>query len=160
MIARIETLTEKKIIGKSISMSYAENKTFQLWSSFMPARKEIRSLIDSNLYSLEVFPFGYFDNFNPAKTFQKWAGVAVADFNEIPSDMKTFVIPTGKYAVFIHKGPATEADKTYQAIFMQWLPNSEYQVDERPHFAVMSEKYKKDDPDSEEEIWIPIQIKA
>ena len=160
MKARIETVTEKKIIGKSIPMSFVENKTFQLWSSFMPVRKEIRSSIDSNLYSLEVFPVGYFDNFNPGKTFQKWAGVEVSDFNEIPADMETLIIPTGKYAVFIHKGAAAKANETYQAIFTQWLPNSEYKVDERPHFAVMSEKYKKDDPDSEEEIWIPIQIKA
>lgn len=160
MNARIETLMEKKIIGKSIGMSYVENKTFQLWNSFMPVRKEITSSIDSDLYSLEVFPAGYFDNFNPGKTFQKWAGAEVSDFNQIPSGMETLIIPKGKYAVFLHKGPATKANETYQAIFTQWLPNSEYKVDERPHFAVMTEKYKKDDPDSEEEIWIPIKIKV
>ena len=126
----------------------------------MPVRKEIRSLIDSNLYSLEVFPAGYFDNFNPVKIFQKWAGVEVSDFNEIPLGMETLIIPSGKYAVFIHKGPAKQANATYQEIFSEWLPNSEYNVDDRPHFAIMSEKYKKDDPDSEEEIWIPIKIKV
>ena len=157
MEARIKILTEKKLIGKHIIMSFVENKTFQLWSSFMPERKEIKNSIDSNLYSLEVFPVGYFNHFDPKNTFEKWAAIEVLDFNEIPPNMKALTIPTGRYAVFIHKGPATAADKTYGFIFTQWLPNSEYDVDDRPHFAVMTEKYKKDDPDSEEEIWIPVK---
>ena len=159
MEARIETLNEKKLIGKHITMTFIENKTFQLWSSFMPDKKEIKNSIDSNLYSIEVFPVGYFNHFDPTHTFEKWAAIEVSDFNEIPSNMETLIIPTGTYAVFIHKGPATEADKTYRFIFTEWFPNSEYNVDERPHFAVMTEKYKKDDPDSEEEIWIPVKNK-
>ena len=159
MEARIETLSEKKLIGKHITMTFIENKTFQLWSSFMPEKKEIKNSIDSNLYSVEVFPVGYFNHFDPKKTFKKWAAIEVSDFNEIPSNMETLIIPTGIYAVFIHKGPATEADKTYRFIFTKWLPDSEYNVDERPHFAVMTEKYKKDDTSSEEEIWIPVKNK-
>ncbi|WP_264536725.1 GyrI-like domain-containing protein [Flavobacterium sp. N1736] len=159
MVDRIETLIEKKLIGQYISMNFIENKTFELWSAFMPRRKEIKNPINTDLYSLEVFPVGHFDNFDPGNSFQKWAAVEVLDFNEVPSQMKTLIIPTGLYAIFIHKGPATEAHKTYHSIFVEWLPNSEYTVDERPHFAVMSEKYKKDDPDSEEEIWIPIKNK-
>jgi AraC family transcriptional regulator len=157
MNAQIKILTEKKLIGKSISMSFMENKTFQLWSSFMPGRTEIKNTVDSTLYSLEVFPNGYFDNFDAARTFQKWAAVEVKNLKTIPSEMESLIIPTGIYAVFIHKGPATEAHQTYHSIFAEWLPNSEYTVDDRPHFAVMDERYKKDDPDSEEEIWIPIK---
>ncbi|MGO4773309.1 GyrI-like domain-containing protein [Flavobacterium sp. W22_SRS_FK3] len=160
MKVRIEILTEKKLIGKHITMSFVDNKTFQLWSSFMPVRKEIKSSIDSNLYSLEVFPVEYFDHFNPKNTFEKWAAIEVSDFDEIPSVTEALIIPSGMYAVFIHKGPATEADKTCHFIFTEWLPDSEYNVDDRPHFAVMAETYKKDDPDSEEEIWIPVKNKV
>lgn len=159
MEARIETLKEKKLIGKYIEMSFAENNTFQLWSSFMPKRKSIENTVNSNLYSLEVFPENHFDNFNPNDRFQKWAAVEVSDFDNIPSEMETLLIPTGLYAVFIHKGLQTDGHKTYHSIFAEWLPNSEYKVDNRPHFAVMDEKYKKDDPNSEEEIWIPIKFK-
>lgn len=159
MEARIEILNEKKLIGKYIDMSFIENKTFQLWSGFMPRRKEINNTIDTNLYSLEVFPLKHFDNFDPNNNFQKWAAVEVSNFNDVPLDMETLTIPTGLYAVFIHKGPATEAHTTYHSIFVEWLPNSEYTVDERPHFAVMGDQYKKDDPNSEEEIWIPITSK-
>jgi len=157
MEAQIKILVEKKLVGKHIVMSFIENKTFQLWSSFMPERKEIKNEIGSNLFSLEVFPEGYFDNFDAARPFRKWAAVEVKNCDAIPSEMESLIIPTGLYAVFIHKGPASEGHKTYHFIFTEWLPNSEYTVDDRPHFAVMDDKYKKDDPDSEEEIWIPIK---
>jgi AraC family transcriptional regulator len=160
MINRIETLTEKKLIGKHISMSFIQNKTFQLWNSFMPKRKEIKNQIGTDLYSLEVFPAGHFDNFDPNNLFQKWAAIEVEAFNELPAEMETLLIPTGLYAVFIHKGPASEGHKTYHSIFVEWLPKSAYTVDDRPHFAIMGEKYLNEDPNSEEEIWIPIKSKT
>lgn len=153
----IKTLNEKKLAGHFIEMSFIENKTFQLWNGFMPKRKEIKNTIDDNLYSLEVYRENYFDNFNPSNSFQKWAAVEVSSFENLPSEIKTLVVPSGLYAVFLHLGPATDAHKTYNYIFAEWLPNSAYMVDERPHFAIMDEKYKKDDPSSEEEIWIPIK---
>lgn len=159
MEARIEISAQKKLIGKHLTMSFMENKTFLLWSSFMPRRKEIKTQIGTDLYSLEVFPSGHFEAFDPHKNFEKWAAVEVSDFNEIPSEMEALLIPSGLYAVFIHKGLQSDGPKTYYAIFAEWLPNSEYTVDDRPHFAIMGEKYKKEDPDSEEEIWIPIKDK-
>lgn len=159
MEARIENLSEKKLIGQYIPMNFIENKTFQLWSNFMPRRKEIKNAINAVLYSLEVFPVGHFNNFDPGNSFQKWAAVEVSDFDTVPSEMETLVIPSGLYAIFTHKGPQSEGYKTYHSIFVEWLPNSAYTVDERPHFAVMDEKYKKEDPDSEEDIWIPIKHK-
>ncbi|QSW90051.1 GyrI-like domain-containing protein [Flavobacterium endoglycinae] len=157
MEARIETLTEKKLLGRHIDMSFIENKTFELWSGFMPKKKEIKNIISDNLYSLEVFSTGHFDNFDPSKIFQKWAAVEVSDYNDIAVGMETLVVPDGLYAVFVHYGPASNGHTTYHSIFTEWLPNSKYTVDDRPHFAVMDHKYKKDDPDSEEEIWIPIK---
>ncbi|WP_343586335.1 GyrI-like domain-containing protein [Flavobacterium sp.] len=153
----IKTLAEKKLIGHSIEMSFIENKTFQLWSGFMPHRKEIKNTINPNLYSLEVYSENHFDNFDPNESFKKWAAVEVSDYENIPEGMETLVVPDGLYAVFLHLGPVAEAHKTYHYIFAEWFPNSEYTVDDRPHFAVMNEKYKKDDPTSEEEIWIPIK---
>lgn len=157
MEPKIKTLIEKKLIGTYMEMSFIENKTFQLWSGFMPKRKTIRNTINTDLYSLEVFHEAHFDNFDPNETFQKWAAVEVANFDFVPEDMQTLIIPSGLYAVFNHSGPVSEGYKTYHSIFTEWLPNSQYTVDDRPHFAVMDEKYKKDDPNSEEEIWIPIK---
>ncbi len=157
MTPTFHTLSTKRFIGHKISMSYAENKTFQLWNGFMPKRKQIEDTIGDELYSIEVYPPGYFHQFNPTATFEKWAAVEVPDFDNVPSGMETLIVPEGKYAVFIHRGAASEGPKTYQYIFSEWIPNSEYEVDDRPHFAVMGEKYKHDSSDSEEEIWVPIR---
>jgi AraC family transcriptional regulator len=73
--------------------------------------------------------------------------------------METFTLTSGLYAVFQYKGTANEAAGTFQYILGTWLPNSEYTLDSRPHFEILGEKYKNNDPDSEEEIWIPIKPK-
>lgn len=160
MQPRIETLPEKKFIGKKIQMSFSHNKTYELWKSFMPRRKEIENTIGVELYSIEVYPPSYFSNFNPAVNFEKWAAVPVSDASTIPHEMYSLTSPAGLYTIFTHKGPASEGPKTYENIFSTWLPQSEYDLDNRPHFAVMGEKYKHDDADSEEELWIPVKVKS
>jgi AraC family transcriptional regulator len=157
MQPRIETLKEKKLIGKRTKMSFQNNKTFELWRSFMPRRKEITNSVGADLYSIEVYEPQFFDKFSPDREFDKWAAIEVTDFKAVPADMETISLPAGLYAVFAYKGPASEASKLYQYIFGAWIPNSEYLLDNRPHFALMGAKYKGEDPGSEEEIWIPIQ---
>ena len=159
MQPRIEILKEKKLVGKRVKMSFNNNKTVELWRNFMPRRKEIKNNIGSELYSIEVYDPLYFDNFIAETEFDKWAAIEVADFDTVPKEMETITLPEGLYAVFLHKGPASEGQKTYQYIFGTWLPESDYLLDNRPHFAVMGEKYKNEDPNSEEELWIPIKPK-
>lgn len=157
---RIEMLTEKELVGKKIKMSFSVNKTIELWQSFMPRRKEIKNIIDTILYSVEIYnDSSFFKNFDMNKEFEKWAAIEVTDFKLIPNGMEKLIIPNGLYAVFQYKGKASEATKTYQYIFETWIPSSEYLLDDRPHFALMGEKYKNEDSSSEEELWIPIKEK-
>ena len=154
----IKILPEKKFVGKRKKMSLADNKTRELWQGFMPRRKEIKNNMGSELYSIERYEPLYFKNFNPQKEFEKWAAVEVTDFNSVPDDLGTLIIPSGLYAVFLYRGAASKGSDMYQYIFGTWLVDSGFKLDNRPHFAVMGEKYKNEDPDSEEEIWIPIKM--
>ncbi|MEJ7611278.1 MAG: GyrI-like domain-containing protein [Ferruginibacter sp.] len=97
---RIEILQEKKLVGKRLMMSFAENGTGELWKSFMPLRKQIHDPIGNDLFSVQVYPPGFFDHFNPTVIFEKRAAVEVKGFNSIPAGMETFIIPGGLYAVF------------------------------------------------------------
>jgi AraC family transcriptional regulator len=157
MEPRLEALNEKLFVGKNITMSLANNRTGALWQSFMPERKVVTNNVGPELYSIEIYPPNYFDNFSLHAEFEKWAAVEVTDFDSLPDSMQSLRVPSGLYAVFIHRGPASSGPKTYGYILTSWLPNSEYALDARPHFAVMNEKYKGDDPDSEEEFWIPVK---
>jgi len=158
MIPRIETLKEKKLVGCKIKTSFANNKTGELWRNFMPRRKEITNSIGTELYSMQIYPQSFYDNFNPTTGFEKYATLEVADFDKVPEGMETYILTEGQYAVFIHKGSNTD-NRTFEYIFTTWLPTSEYLLDDRPHFEILGEKYKNNDANSEEEIWIPIKPK-
>jgi AraC family transcriptional regulator len=138
-------------------MSLAENRTGELWRSFMPRLKEIETRIGNKLYSLQVYDEDYFQQFSPTREFEKWALAEVKNFSVIPDEMEPFELAGGLYAVFQHKGMGTEI---FQLIFQEWLPKSGYTLDNRPHFEILGEKYKQGSPDSEEEIWIPVKQKT
>ena len=157
----IRILPEKKLIGKRVKMSLANNKTFELWRSFMPRRKEIRNSLTTDLFSMQVYDESFdFKKFSPATPFEKWAAIEVADFNTIPAEMEAYTLTGGLYAVFLYKGSSSDFAKPFQYIFGTWLPNSDYTLDNREHFEILGEKYKNNDPASEEEIWIPVKKKV
>lgn len=156
MTPRIELLRLTKIVGLHRSMSMGQNTTFELWQSLMKRRGEIGNAVSTDLISLQIYP----PNFNPAdgnQAFVKWAAVPVSDLQNIPDGMDFFEIPPGQYAVFKHIGGPATAAQTFGYIFGKWLPQSGYALDNRPHFEVLGERYKHGNPESEEDIWIPVK---
>ena len=158
MLPTIKTITEKKLIGISILMSLTDNKTYELFSSFMPRRKEIKNTISTDVFDVIVYPKNYYKVFNPATNYKKWAMLEVSDFNDIPKGMETFTLESGLYAVFHYKGLHTDMS-IFKYIFETWLPNADYLLDHRPHFEILGDNYKNNDPNSEEDIYIPIKLK-
>lgn len=139
-------------------MSLADHKTAILWQSFMPRRKEIENKVNADLISMQV-------HLDPLRLgdlhqeFDKWAAIEVSDFNHIPPEMETYTLEGGLYAVFHYKGLSTD-NRIFIFIFKEWLPGSDYLLDSsRPHFEILGEKYKNGDPNSEEDIYIPVREK-
>ena len=160
MNPRIQTLPSTLLIGKKSITSYADNNTFELWQSFSPRKIEIEHSINNDSYAVEIYPTTtFFQNFDPTREFEKWAAIAVSKIEEIPKGMQSLTIPEGLYAVFPYKGKPSEAMKTFRYIYSEWLPNSEYEIDSRPYFALMGDKYKGEHSESEEEFWVPIKKK-
>lgn len=154
----IRILKETKLVGQHLDMCFGNNLTGKLWAGFMPRRKEITNAIGEELYSVQLYDNIDFANLDPTAEFTKWAAVEVPDFTHVPDGMDTLTIPSGQYAVFHYKGLAGDP-AIFQYIFGVWLPQSAYQLDKRPHFEVLGEKYRNNDPNSEEEIWVPITNK-
>lgn len=158
MIPRIEIINEKKLVGNRLIMSFADYKVGELWKNFMPLRKNITNNLTNDLISIAIYKPNHFKDFKPANEFERWATVEVTDFDNVPNEMETFILQNGLYAVFDYKGLNTD-NSIFQYILGTWLPNSEYVLDNRPHFEILSNKYKNNDPNSEEEIFIPIKPK-
>ena len=160
MQPKIAVLPEKKLVGRSLRMSLANNKTAELWSSFMPERNRIKNTVDSVLFSMQLYDKSMdFKDFNPQTEFTKCAMIETSKFEDIPEGMETRILYGGLYAVFVHKGMATDFPKTSQYIFRQWLPNSDYELDQRAHFELLGATYNPTDENSKEEVWIPIKHK-
>jgi len=151
-------LTAKKLIGIGIQTSLAENSTLALWQKFKPLVHEVKNRENTNFYSIQIYENDFdMRKFTLKTTFEKWAAVEVQNFENIPEKLKEFNLSGGKYAVFIHKGRPEEFHKTAKFIYQEWIPNSNYKLDNRPHFEIMSKDYNPNDSNAEEEVWIPIR---
>lgn len=158
MLPRIEPFPQTKLVGQKIFTSFAQDGTYELWRNFAPRKKEIQNKINGHLYAVEIYPdTTFFQQFDPTRIFEKWAAVPVADFDELPNGMEALTIPEGIYAVFTYKGKPSDAMDTFRYIYGEWLTNSQYEMDDRPYFALMDEQYKGEHPESEETFWIPIR---
>ncbi|MBM3400591.1 MAG: GyrI-like domain-containing protein [Bacteroidetes bacterium] len=147
-------LPEFTLTGISTEMSLSSNKTQSLWSSFRRQQKQSKYQDPDFFYSVIVYPENYFENFNPATPFVKHALVSTEHTGNLDLGWERFTLPGGLYAVFNHKGPDSSI---FNFIYNQWLPQSRYILDNRPHFEKLPAGYIPGHSESEEEIYIPIK---
>ena len=159
MEPQISNSSARKLVGMRVMTSLSNDKTPALWQGFMPRRFEIENRTDEGYYSVAVYEGGLNpETFSNTTVFEKWAAVAVRSFENIPEGMERLLLPEGKYALFLHKGPAAAFGKTAAYIYTEWLPKSGFELDNRPHFEFMGARYLgHEHPDSEEDVWIPIR---
>ncbi|GAB4164210.1 MAG: hypothetical protein Tsb0033_25370 [Winogradskyella sp.] len=145
---------KKHVVGMYVPMQrYETHKIKTLWQQFAPRKHKLANLVNNTSIAMQTFSLN--EKGQPESTFNMWACVEVSELSNIPNDMEGFTIPEGKYLKVLHKG--MDASATYHKIISEWLPNSGYAIDDRPHFQVMGEKYKNGSPDSEEDFYIPIK---
>ena len=140
--------------GLSRQMSLIDNQTALLWQSFMPRVQSLQHRVGQHLISLQEYPPDYFRSFQPDRPFKKWALAEVSSKDE--SGEFEHITVSGLYSVFTYQGLPDGFSGAFQQILFQWLPNSGFEIDQRPHFEWLGEKYKRNDPLSEEDVFIPI----
>jgi len=156
---RTAYLNETRLMGMSVLLSLDNNLTPSLWKKFMPHLGEIEGRLNDDLLSVAIYPPSYFTAFDYATSFEKIAAVEVGKSANLVAGLAEFILPAGLYAVFNYQGSSND-NNIFQYIFAHWLPASPYELDNRPHFEVLGANYKNDDPESEEEIWIPVKQKV
>lgn len=156
--SKIIEFSETRLIGSRIRMSLVSDRTSELWRGFRTVRPTVAGRIGSESYSVKVYDESYsFAAFDPAAEFDKWAAVTVSDDAGVPDGLESLIIPAGKYAEFVHIGPAMAAPRTFGYIFGEWLPSSEFELDLRPHFEILPEGYDPFDENAEERVLIPVR---
>lgn len=157
---RIVDAGERKLVGLSINTSNSENRAGELWRAFKPRVGEILHRVGDEYFSVQIYCSQItYQEFTPHTRYEKWAAVAVSEFGEIPRGMESLTVEAGRYAVFIHRGTPQMFPATAQFIFREWLPASQYDLDTRPQFEIMTPEYRPDDPNATEEVWIPLRVK-
>ena len=121
----IKSIQDKKLVGQRMTMSLEDYRIGKLWRTFSPRRKEILHPVNTDMISLAVYPPDYFRHFQPSTAFERWAAVEVQHYEHIPTDMETFDLPGGLYAVFANKGLSSD-NSLFQYIFGTWLPPSTF----------------------------------
>lgn len=150
----LKTIGQKHFIGLRGSMHHGQmDKIISLWKKFMPNKFKVTSTINEELIALQ----DYKDFSNTKLAFDIWACAEVSDLNYIPQGLSGLTISAGEYAIFVLKG--MDASALYRQILSEWLPNSGYEVDSRPHFQVMGKKYINNSDKSEEDVYLPIKLK-
>lgn len=160
MVPKLITAEARKLIGRRKFMSFEDDKTVELWRESLPLLSQVPSRIGRDRFSLQNYPDHFFRKFDPKTGFEKWAAVEVSDFHQVPQGMESLTVPAGLYAVFHYVGSSAAGPRVFQCIFEQWLPNSEFILDERPHFEILGERYKNNDSSSEEDFWIPVKARG
>ena len=138
MTPRIEILNEKKLVGRRLTMSFADYKIGELWRTFSPRRKEINNNLTNDLISLVIYEPNHFTDFKPTNEFERWAAVEVSTFDYVPTEMETIILKRGLYAVFDYKGLNTD-NSIFQYILGTWLPTSDYDLDSRDNVSYITQ---------------------
>lgn len=148
-----------RLAGLSIHTSLSEGKVTGLWKEFRSIQKQFQNPKAHPSYSVSIYEPGLrMKDFNPDTKFEKWAAVQLAAEEELPKGINELIIPSGIYAMFVYQGTVRDFHATARQFFGEWIPQSDYEVDDRPHFEILDERYLGPmNPESEEEIWIPVK---
>lgn len=119
----------------------------------MPQLFAVQYRTTEDLISLRIFEGIPVFGAGSDPKFTYWAGVEVSE----PQDgLQTLEIPKGTYAIFNYQGKSSDST-IWRFIYGKWIPHSDWELDDRPHFERLGSNYKNDDHESEEEIWIPVR---
>jgi AraC family transcriptional regulator len=152
----MRTASRRLLVGLRREMSHTADSTGELWRAFRARIPEVANRATGEMISMRVYSGAAQDVYDPEARFSRWAAVEVADLDHVPVGMEPYTLEGGSYAVFTHRGPASDVD-VFRYIFAEWLPASAYVLASREHFEVLPAGYDPFAADATEEIWVPVE---
>ena len=83
-------------------------------------------------------------------------GIEVADFSGIPPELDQLHITQQIYAVFSHEGSASNTRQTWQMIWDDWYPGSDYQAANSPDLERFDDSFDPTVGTGRVELWFPV----
>jgi AraC family transcriptional regulator len=119
------------------------------WQRFVPYIGTIAGQVGRCTY-------GVLHNGDDAGQVDYLTGVEVKDFSEVPKELSTVCIPVQHYAVFTHRDHVSSINKTWTAVFNEWIPASSHELADGPQFERFGEDFDGAKGTGSMEIWVPV----
>jgi len=119
------------------------------------ARRSDLKQIPGRTFGVEIYPNK--PDFNPEiDDFNYLAGAEIAQGEDLPEGMESFIVEAGTYAVFTHTGKLDDIGDFFQMIYKEWLPKSKYSPG-CYDLEVYDERFLgHDHEESVMEVWLPV----
>ncbi len=147
-----------KVVGMKISTTMKDNSIPQLWNDFIARMEELAEIAVPDC-SLGVCLNEINADLEGSDFFDYLACKVVKDDSIIPSGMEYREIPAQLVAVFTHFGSLESLGETYDYIYNEWLPDSEYKMAAADEVEWYDSRFKYGDTESQMDIHIPIAKK-
>ena len=152
MQPRMVALAAFTVVGMKCKVDMQINPIPQLWDDFSPRTGEIANVADA--MACYGVCFG-----GENKEHYYIAGMSVNSTENLPQGMEAIEVDGGTYAVFEHHGALDNLMQTYQHIYEEWFPASEFKPLGCQDFEKYDYRFKFGQADSIMEIWVPVQAK-
>jgi len=148
---RIET--RKTFIVAGLRERYGEEASRHIpaqWQRFTPFIGSIPQQIGGNTYGV-----GY--NGDDEGNIDYICGVEVRSTSELPTELDYVRIPEYRYAVFTHDDHISTIGRTWNIVWGEWLPKSEFEVADSPFFECYGATFDPIAGMGSIELWIPVK---
>ena len=122
----------------------------ELWQRFEPLLGNIPGQIGETAY-------GVVYNTDEAGSMDYIAGVEVADFSRLTTELKSVRIPAQRYVVFTHRDHVSTIRRTWHTIWAKWIPESGHQVVDAPVFERYPKEFDGRTGLGGLELWVPVK---
>jgi AraC family transcriptional regulator len=163
MEPKFVTLPEMKVAGLStrfiqILSPDANNQPVvpTLWREFLKRLSELRGRRNLSVTLGICIPIPEAERKHPDE-WRYLAGSEVEKGSPLPSGMELVTIPSGRYAVFTHRGRLESLPHTYNYIHGAWFPRCRATLRDALDFELYDERFKPESDDSELDIYIPVR---
>ena len=136
-------------LGERYSFETNRGIPFQ-WQRFRPYFGNVPGQVGRMTY-------GVCCNADGAGNFEYLAGVAVANFADVPAELHRIRIPEQEYVVFRHRSHISGLRQCVYTIWNQWLPASDHVIADSPDFELYGEDFDPRVGTGTIEIWLPVR---